>query len=199
MWNAWTKHMADEPLVKGQCPVKSCLFTTDMSLLQDSDVIVLHFDTLEDYPVNRQPHQRLVFYHFESPDNTASDLMNDPYFRYNYFNWTMTYRRDSDVFLRDYYGSLIAKNSHYHWPRRCQRKYPRVRTREKPVGFGCPLRRHVACRIQILFGIREFLVSRLRDGKVHSTFCLRRSSYFSRRCRLQSLYSATFLHQCSRF
>ncbi|XP_057367386.1 alpha-(1,3)-fucosyltransferase C-like [Daphnia carinata] len=126
MWNAWTKHMADEPLVKGQCPVKSCLFTTDMSLLQDSDVIVLHFDTLEDYPVNRQPHQRFVFYHFESPDNTASDLMNDPYFRYDYFNWTMTYRRDSDVFLRDYYGSLIAKNSLKNNTRQARYNYRNV-------------------------------------------------------------------------
>jgi hypothetical protein len=111
MWNAWTNHMADKPLVKGQCPVKSCLFTTDMSLMQQSDVIVLHFDTLEDYPVNRQSHQRFVFYHFESPDNTAKDLMNDSYFRYDYFNWTMTYRRDSDIYLRDYYGSLITKAS----------------------------------------------------------------------------------------
>lgn len=118
--------MADEPLVKGQCPVKSCLFTTDMSLLQDSDVIVLHFDTLEDYPVNRQPHQRFVFYHFESPDNTASNLMNDPYFRYNYFNWTMTYRRDSDVFLRDYYGSLIAKNSLKNNTRQARYNYRNV-------------------------------------------------------------------------
>ncbi|XP_046636972.1 alpha-(1,3)-fucosyltransferase C-like [Daphnia pulicaria] len=111
MWNAWTNHIADKPLVKGQCPVKSCLFTTDMSLMQQSDVVVLHFDTLEDYPVNRQPHQRFVFYHFESPDNTASELMNDSNFRYDYFNWTMTYRRDSDIYLRDYYGSLIAKAS----------------------------------------------------------------------------------------
>ncbi|EFX60364.1 hypothetical protein DAPPUDRAFT_19438, partial [Daphnia pulex] len=83
-----------------------CLFTTDMSLLQQSDIVVLHFDTLEDYPINRQPHQRFVFFHFESPENTASTLMNDPRIRYDYFNWTMTYRRDSDIFLRDFYEKL---------------------------------------------------------------------------------------------
>ena len=128
MWNAWTKHMADEPLVKGQCPVKSCLFTTDMSLMHQSDVIVLHFDTLEDYPVNRQPHQRFVFYHFESPDNTASELMNDSYFRYDYFNWTMTYRRDSDIYLRDYYGSLVTKASINNNSREMRYNYGNITT-----------------------------------------------------------------------
>ncbi|XP_046640158.1 alpha-(1,3)-fucosyltransferase C-like [Daphnia pulicaria] len=103
--------MADEPLVKAQCPIKSCLFTTDISLIHKSDVIVLHFDTLKDFPLNRQSHQRYVFYHFESPINTAFDIMDNPRFRYDYFNWTMTYRRDSDIFLRDYYGSLVAKTS----------------------------------------------------------------------------------------
>ncbi len=111
MWNAWDLKMADEPLVKAQCPIKSCLFTTDMSLIHKSDVIVLHFDTLEDFPLNRQSHQRYVFYHFESPINTALDMLDNPRFRYDYFNWTMTYRRDSDIFLRDYYGSLVAKTS----------------------------------------------------------------------------------------
>ncbi|KAK4006460.1 hypothetical protein OUZ56_011613 [Daphnia magna] len=111
MWNAWATKMADAPLVKGQCPVKSCVFTTDMSLIEQSDIVVLHFDTLDDYPMNRQPHQRFVFYHFESPENTASTLLDDPRFRYNYFNWTMTYRRDSDIFLRDFYGSVISKKS----------------------------------------------------------------------------------------
>lgn len=111
MWNAWASKLADEPLGKGNCLVKSCLFTTDLSLIQQSDIVVLHFDTLDDYPLERQPHQRFVFYHFESPDNTATTLMNDARFRYNYFNWTMTYRRDSDIYLRDSYGSLVSKRS----------------------------------------------------------------------------------------
>ncbi len=111
MWNAWSSIMEDKPLMKGQCQVRSCIFTTDMSLLKQSDIVVLHFDTLEDYPLNRQPHQRFVFFHFESPDNTALHLLDDPRIRHDYFNWTMTYRRDSDIFLRDFYGSLIAKTN----------------------------------------------------------------------------------------
>jgi alpha-1,3-fucosyltransferase len=111
MWNEWNVKLEDEPLPKVQCPITSCLFTTDLSLMQHSDVVVLHFDTLKDFPINRKPHQRFVFYHFESPDNTVTKLMDNPYFRYDYFNWTMTYRRDSDIFLRDYYGSLVSKKS----------------------------------------------------------------------------------------
>jgi hypothetical protein len=110
MWNEWNSMMA-YPFSKIQCPKNSCLFTTDMSFIHQSDVVVLHFDTLNDFPMNRQPHQRFVFYHLESPENTASVLMDDPRFRFNYFNWTMTYRRDSDIFLRDYYGSFVSKSS----------------------------------------------------------------------------------------
>jgi alpha-1,3-fucosyltransferase len=111
MWNAWSLRMEDEPLIKAKCPIRSCVFTTDMSLINQSDAIVLNFDTLGDFPLNRKSNQRFVFFHFESPENTASDLMDDPRFRYDYFNWTMTYRRDSDIFLRDFYGSLVPKNS----------------------------------------------------------------------------------------
>ena len=101
--------MADEPLVKAHCPVTSCMFTADLSLVQQSDVVVLYVDTLTDCPLNRQPHQRFVFAQLESPDNTKMSTINDPRLRYDYFNWTMTYRRDSDVYLRDYYGSVSVK------------------------------------------------------------------------------------------
>jgi alpha-1,3-fucosyltransferase len=110
MWNEWHSMMS-EPFSKIQCPKNSCLFTSDMSMIHQSDVVVLHFDTLNDFPVNRQAHQRFVFYHLESPENTASVLMDDRRFRFDYFNWTMTYRRDSDIFLRDYYGSFVSKVS----------------------------------------------------------------------------------------
>jgi hypothetical protein len=112
LWSTWSSTMADEPLVKARCPVTSCIFTADMSLIHQSDVVVLYVDTLTDFPLNRRPHQRFVFAQLESPDNTKMATINDPRLRYDYFNWTMTYRRDSDIFLRDYYGSVI-KTNHY--------------------------------------------------------------------------------------
>jgi len=35
--------------------------------------------------------------------------MNDSRIRNNYFNWTMTYRSDSDIVIRDIYGGLEPK------------------------------------------------------------------------------------------
>lgn len=97
-------------LVSFGCAVTSCLFTGDLSLLDQSDIVFFNIHTVEDVPVmNRKPHQRFVFAQLESPDNTKPHLMNIDRFRYNFFNWTMTYRRDSDIFLRDYYGSIVNK------------------------------------------------------------------------------------------
>jgi hypothetical protein len=111
MWNEWDVKLVDEPWPKVQYPITSCLFTTDLSLMQHNDVIVLHCKTLKYFPINCFPLQRFVFYHFESPDNTVTKLMDNPYFLCDYFNWTMSYRRDSDIFLRDYYGSILFKKS----------------------------------------------------------------------------------------
>jgi alpha-1,3-fucosyltransferase len=128
MWNEWNLNIAQEPLSKIQCPKRSCLFTTDISLIKQSDVVVLHFDTLRDFPVNRRPDQRFVFYHFESPENTAALLMDDPRFRFDFFNWTMTYRRDSDIYLRDYYGSFVSKLSMSNNTREMRYDYSSNRT-----------------------------------------------------------------------
>ncbi|XP_057368513.1 alpha-(1,3)-fucosyltransferase C-like [Daphnia carinata] len=111
LWNAMSPELSDNPFVTFNCPVKTCLFTADMSLIHLSDVVLLRIDVLEDMPLNRLPHQRFVFLHIESPISTKLSIMDNPRFRYNYFNWTMTYRRDSDIFLRDYYGSVMPHNS----------------------------------------------------------------------------------------
>lgn len=102
---------ADELLVKARCPVTSCLFTCDVSLLSQSDVVVVNVDTMTDFPWNREPHQRFVFYQLESPiyTNEHIQVFKEKRLRYDYFNWTMTYRRDSDIILRDYYGSVVPK------------------------------------------------------------------------------------------
>lgn len=109
MWNIWFTRLAENMLVNFKCKITNCLFTSDLSLLEQSDVVFFNIHTIEDFPVNRQPHQRFVFAQLESPENTKPQLIQMDRFRYNYFNWTMTYRRDSDIFLRDYYGSIVNK------------------------------------------------------------------------------------------
>ena len=80
---------------------------------------------LDDYAPYRFEHQRFVFYLMESPDNTFSDLLMDRSpARYNYFNWTMTYRFDSDIVQRDWYGAVKIKNYRRH---HLVRQYPEKR------------------------------------------------------------------------
>lgn len=101
--------MGDDPLAG--CPESRCVFTDDLTLFDQSDVVLLYINTLaiKDLPTHRFPHQRFVFYAMESQVNTNHRLLNDSRIRFDYFNWTMTYRRDSDVVLRDLYGGLIPK------------------------------------------------------------------------------------------
>lgn len=111
MWSSEARFVdADGILTYSQCPVKSCLFTSDTSLLEQSDVVIIYMDHAIDLPVNRLTHQRFVFFHLESPPNTTPERINDPLLRYGYFNWTMTYRWDSDIVQREHYNYLIAKS-----------------------------------------------------------------------------------------
>ncbi|XP_046642714.1 alpha-(1,3)-fucosyltransferase C-like [Daphnia pulicaria] len=86
-----------------------CLTTTDRGLLNDSDAVIFHGRDLhvEDLPPPgwRRPHQMFVFFLLESPVHTDLEFLQRPVFR-NYFNRTMTYRRDSDVVELHAYGRL---------------------------------------------------------------------------------------------
>ncbi len=116
-WNTFfglkdfTFGFGQQPLIKAQCPVTSCSFTDDRSLFNQSDVILFSFQNLSDLdlPPYRFPHQRFVFYEMESPENTDKRPMKVPSIRYGFFNWTMTYRLDSDIVNRDSYGIFIPQ------------------------------------------------------------------------------------------
>lgn len=102
------------PLNNAGCSVKSCVFTSEVSMINQSDVVVFYIETLTDFPINRHPHQRFVFYQLESPVNNNNDNIRKIYdlrLRYGYFNWTMTYRWDSDIVYRGDYGYIVKKRS----------------------------------------------------------------------------------------
>ena len=111
MWSTWNPLWADKPLTNNNCPVTSCIFTTDASLIRQSDVVVFYIDTMEDFPLFRSPYQRFVFFNLESPMNSNLPILNRHHLRYGYFNWTMTYRWDSDIVHRDHYGYIGAKQN----------------------------------------------------------------------------------------
>ena len=79
--------------------------------MNESDALIFHpinyFE--KDLPVYRMPHQRYVFFFHEA----QTSFREYPIFHHPpkwFFNWTMTYRRDSDVYSPDAYGILRRKN-----------------------------------------------------------------------------------------
>ncbi|KAI9562684.1 hypothetical protein GHT06_010138 [Daphnia sinensis] len=113
----WTKYFGTADFGFGtgrapfiECPDRgACLTTTDRSFVNDSDAIIFHARDINvnDLPPDgwRRPHQHYIFLLYESPENTNLDMLRQPLFRH-YFNRTMTYRRDSDVFDLHPYGRM---------------------------------------------------------------------------------------------
>ena len=89
-----------------------CLATIDRGLLNDSDAVVFHARqmNLSDLPNPgwRRPHQHFIFFEVEAPTHVYK--FKDAFFR-NYFNRTMTYRRDSDVVYLETHGRVKCINS----------------------------------------------------------------------------------------
>ncbi|XP_063382931.1 alpha-(1,3)-fucosyltransferase C-like [Cydia fagiglandana] len=105
---------------KFNCPVKNCFFTTNKDLLNLSafDAIVFgeNILTSENRPRERSPHQIFVYMSNESSYTfPACELYND-----DYFNWTFTYRFDSDVLWRPFVvrnltGDIVAPSTEVVW------------------------------------------------------------------------------------
>ncbi|XP_064605312.1 alpha-(1,3)-fucosyltransferase C-like [Liolophura sinensis] len=92
---AWTPFFgAADWIPKTMCDgTKKCVSTSDKNDLEISDGIVVHPRDLSDLPPVRLPHQRLIYLIQESPWATGIDVSG-----YNgVFNWTVTYRLDSDI------------------------------------------------------------------------------------------------------
>ncbi|XP_002123781.2 alpha-(1,3)-fucosyltransferase 7 [Ciona intestinalis] len=108
----------------------NCILTYDQNYLDASDAVIIHFteahmDQVPD-PERRKPHQMFAFYSTESP-YAISTMRGLKFLDMNYyFNWTITYRRDSDIYMpfvelnrqngvfngetKMRYGDVIVKN-----------------------------------------------------------------------------------------
>lgn len=102
------------PFIQAQCPISTCQVTNDRSQFNGSQVVVFSAQNLNfsDLPPHRFPHQRFVFFEMESPVNTDPQSMLNPRTRFSFFNWTMTYRLDSDIVQRDSYGFVVPRSKH---------------------------------------------------------------------------------------
>ena len=100
------------------CQVTNCLLTNDRSLLNASDAVIFHINDFDERdlpdPRHRLPHQRFIFYNYE----TMVGFEDYPMFNKtkNYFNWTMTYRRDSDIYEVRAYGAMRRRTNARHPP-----------------------------------------------------------------------------------
>ena len=113
----WTKYyeaadfgfgLGRKPFIRAGCKVTNCIATNDRSMLDKSDAILFHGGQFNysDIPDHRLPHQRYVFVLYE----TLPFGRSNHYFQSeNFFNWTMTHRRDSDIYDPIPYGIVKSK------------------------------------------------------------------------------------------
>ena len=99
----------EAPFIDAACPVQDCYYRTvryedrHRYNLSQFDAVLFHplgegADRAATSQVWRRPHQRFVLVHMESPLHNQNRYLqtthfDDPHF----FNWTMTYRWDSDI------------------------------------------------------------------------------------------------------
>ncbi|XP_046610660.1 alpha-(1,3)-fucosyltransferase C-like isoform X1 [Neodiprion virginianus] len=88
----------ENPDVFANCPVCSCMGTSDRNYqpVEEFDALLFHGPELNarDLPKTRSPNQRYIFADFET--QVFHPIPKRLEFN-NFFNWTMTYRRDGDI------------------------------------------------------------------------------------------------------
>lgn len=84
---------------KAGCPVWQCETSVNRSDVTQYDALLFHYIHFNgsDLPDARSPHQRYVFFDYENPNYHRPPGPFDPSMMNDLFNWTMTYRWDSDV------------------------------------------------------------------------------------------------------
>uniref|UniRef100_UPI00398F3DAB alpha-(1,3)-fucosyltransferase 7 n=1 Tax=Pristiophorus japonicus TaxID=55135 RepID=UPI00398F3DAB len=98
--------------------IDNCILTRNRSMFDRADVVVFHHRELQTNSANlpqetRPPNQKWLWVSLESPTNTKRIHQLN-----GHFNWTMTYKTDSDIFLP--YGTLMPSGqpSNFSIPRK---------------------------------------------------------------------------------
>ncbi|XP_069141076.1 alpha-(1,3)-fucosyltransferase C-like isoform X1 [Argopecten irradians] len=82
-----------------------CIMTSDVTKLSSVGAVIFHGPNTKPQPPEKSPGQIWIMHGMESPINYRNDLSQWG----NVFNWTFTYRRDSDV-VSTYSGFLQKSN-----------------------------------------------------------------------------------------
>ncbi|KAL4713407.1 hypothetical protein ACJJTC_010392 [Scirpophaga incertulas] len=115
-----------EPFVKQNCIYSNCYLSTDKHLLKryqrDFDVVIMDIGVLRlsrwksILPKKRTPFQKFIFHSMKSSDESPiCNIKAD-----GFFNWTWTYRIDSDILtpfieVNDLEGNIIAPRRNVKW------------------------------------------------------------------------------------
>nr|CAD7401077.1 unnamed protein product [Timema poppensis] len=123
LWNDFfnSKHfgfgVGREPFINAGCPVTNCTIVdrSDGYLplpIEDFNAIWFHMvdSSGVHFPLKRNKHQRYIYFALESPV-TMKTLYKTIPIPPDFFNWSMTYRRDSDIHFPYGWVSPISKKS----------------------------------------------------------------------------------------
>lgn len=114
-WNTWDYQLGYGFKPFQTCEYKNCYATDNRSLLplDEYDALIFHASYNKGkhgVPSIRSPHQIYIFMNWEAPVYICPNLK-----QYNhYFNWTMSYRFDSDIVRR--HGYVFKEETTYEMP-----------------------------------------------------------------------------------
>ena len=140
----YTVGFGQEPFIKGGCKVTNCFTTADRNLLNQSDAVIFHSFQFskQDLPEQRSPQQRFVFFSYEKDLLRSPSVLPVKKFKPHYFNWTMTQRRDSDIYIESRaVVHLMTDHPISNFLPGVDRKYPQLASKTRSVaGFNshCP-------------------------------------------------------------
>ncbi|KAK8378626.1 hypothetical protein O3P69_009372 [Scylla paramamosain] len=122
--------------VSRQCPESRCELVYDHRLLDSAAAVVFHPGDMKPYslPASRPPGQPWIFLSFESPLYKVNLARLG-----GVFNWTMTYRRDSDVVVP--YGLLLPRAAPLHLGRRRDVTHPAFLAHQSAAATPVPEQR----------------------------------------------------------
>lgn len=86
----------------GHCRYSSCVISTNMSYLPESDAVIFNHNQLPSVPPIKTPNQKWIFTCSESP-YYGKKTSSEPQWRHK-FDWVMSFRRDSEFFFG--YGDI---------------------------------------------------------------------------------------------
>ncbi|GIY18406.1 alpha-(1,3)-fucosyltransferase C [Caerostris extrusa] len=94
------------------CSESRCEIISDRNRLAESNAILFHLRTfsLLDIPRRRSSNQKWIFFSLEAPPYSNFPGLS---FMHDMFNWTMTYRNDSDVVMTYGRSARNIKSSFY--------------------------------------------------------------------------------------